>query len=140
MTLLQQAGAAVLLLSVTLFLQCGCAAALILWIRSIPRETREVQVFHCAALVMQTTIAVIVLHGVVILLWASCYRWLCLPSWESASYFSASSYATVGYGDVVLPKTWRMLGPLESIVGVLMCGLSVSVLFAIATRLAGRER
>jgi hypothetical protein len=70
----------------------------------------------------------------------SCYRWLCFPSWEAASYFSASSYATVGYVDVVLPKTWRMLGPLESIIGVLMCGLSVSVLFAIATRLAGRER
>ena len=41
MTLLQQAGAAVLLLSVTLFLQCGGAAALIIWIRSIPRETQR---------------------------------------------------------------------------------------------------
>ena len=84
MTLLQQAGAAVLLLLVTLFLQCGGAAALIIWIRSIPRETQEVRVFRCAALVMQTTVAVIILHGIVILLWASCYRWLCLPSWESA--------------------------------------------------------
>ena len=73
----QQLGAAVLLLLVTLSLQCGAAAALILWIRSIPRETRDVQVFHCAALVMQTTVAVIVLHGIVILLWSSCYRWLC---------------------------------------------------------------
>ena len=54
-------------------------------------------------------------------------------------YFSASSYATVGYGDVVLPSKWRMLGPLESMIGVLMCGLSVSLLFAIATRLIGRE-
>ena len=98
MTLLQQAGAAVLLLSVTLFLQCGGAAALIIWIRSIPRESQRVRVFRCAALVMQTTVAVIILHGIVILLWASCYRWLCLPSWESAFYFSASSYATVGYG------------------------------------------
>src|ERR1035441_10614833 len=68
MTLLQQAGAAVLLVLITLSLQCGGAAALILWIRSIPRETREVQVFHCAALVMQTTVAVIVLHGIAILL------------------------------------------------------------------------
>jgi voltage-gated potassium channel len=135
MTLLQQAGAAVLLLSVTLSLQCGGAAALILWIRSIPRETREVQVFHCAALVMQTTVAVIVLHGIVILLWASCYRWLCLPSWESAFYFSASSYATVGYGDVVLPSKWRLLGPLESMVGMLMSGVSIGLLFAAVTHL-----
>jgi voltage-gated potassium channel len=139
MILLQQAGAAVLLLSVTLSLQCGGAAALIFWIRSIPRETREVQVFHCAALVMQTTVAVIVLHGIVILLWASCYRWLCFPSWESAFYFSASSYATVGYGDVILPSKWRLLGPLESMVGMLMSGVSIGLLFAAVTHLVDGE-
>src|SRR5579864_7671693 len=135
MTFLQQAGAAVLLVLVTLFLQCGGAAALIIWIRSIPRESQRVRVFHCAALVMETTIAVIVLHGIVILLWASCYRWLCLPSWESSFYFSASSYATVGYGDVVLPSKWRLLGPLESMVGMLMSGVSIGLLFAAVTHL-----
>ncbi len=135
MTLLQQAGAAVLLVLITLFLQCGGAAALIIWIRSIPRETHKVRVLRCAALVMQTTVAVIVLHGIVILLWASCYRWLCLPSWESAFYFSASSYATVGYGDVVLPSKWRLLGPLESMVGMLMSGVSIGLLFAAVTHL-----
>jgi len=135
MTLLQQAGAAMILLLVTLSLQCGGAAALILWIRSIPRETRKVRVFRCAALVMQTTVAVIILHGIVILLWASCYRWLCLPSWESAFYFSASSYATVGYGDVVLASKWRPLGPLESMVGMLMSGVSIGLLFAAVTHL-----
>jgi len=139
MALLQQAGAAVLLLSVTLLLQCGGAAALILWIRSIPRESQRVRVFRCAALVMQTTVAVIVLHGIVILLWASCYRWLCLPSWESAFYFSASSYATVGYGDVVLPSKWRLLGPLESMVGMLMAGVSIGLLFAAVTHLVDGE-
>lgn len=135
MTFLEQAGAAILLVSLTLFLQCGGAAALIIWIRSIPRETHKVRVFHCAMLVMQTTIAVIILHGIVILLWASCYRWLCLPSWESAFYFSASSYATVGYGDVILPSKWRLLGPLESMVGMLMAGVSIGLLFAAVTHL-----
>jgi hypothetical protein len=91
------------------------------------------------SLVVQLTAAVIVLHGVLILFWAACYRWLCLPSSESALYFSATSYATVGYGEVVLPSNWRMLGPLESIVGVLMCGISVSVLFATVARLVSRE-
>ena len=141
MALLQQAGAAVLLLLVTLSLQCGGAAALILWIRSIPKESQRVRVFRCATLVMQTTIAVIVLHGIVILLWASCYRWLCLPTWESSFYFSASSYATVGYGDVVLASKWRLLGPLESMVGMLMSGVSIGLLFAAVTHLVdGKSR
>ena len=139
MTLLQQAGAAVLLVLASLFLQCGGAAALILWIRNIPRETQKVRVFHCAALVMQTTLAVIMLHGIVILLWSSCYRWLCLPSWESAFYYSASSYATVGYGDVVLPTKWRLLGPLESMVGMLMSGVSIGLLFAAVTHLVDTD-
>ena len=139
MTLLQQAGAAVLLVLITLSLQCGGAATLIIWIRSIPRESHKVRVFRCAALVMQTTVAVIVLHGIVILLWAGCYRWLCLPSWESSFYFSASSYATVGYGDVVVPSKWRLLGPLESMVGMLMSGVSIGLLFAAVTHLVDGE-
>ena len=139
MLLLQQAGAAVLLVLITLFVQCGGAASLIIWIRNIPRENRHVRVFHCAALVMQTTLAVILLHGIVILLWASCYRLLCFPSWESAFYFSASSYATVGYGDVLLPSKWRLLGPLESMVGMLMSGVSIGLLFAAVTHLVDGE-
>ena len=139
MTFLQQSGAAVLLVLITLTIQCGGAAALIIWIRNIPRETQKVRVFHCAALVMQTTVAVLMLHGIVILLWAGCYRWLCLPSWESGFYFSASSYATVGYGDVILPSKWRLLGPLESMVGMLMSGVSIGLLFAAVTHLVDGE-
>jgi hypothetical protein len=96
--------------------------------------------FRSAALVVRVTIAAIALHGLQVLVWAGCYRWLCLPSWESALYFSATSFTTVGYGDIILPSKWRLLGPIESILGILMCGLSVSLLFAIATRLMGNER
>src|SRR5271165_6020037 len=136
MTLLQQAGAAVLLVLITVCLQCAGVAALITWLRSVAaRGLHDLRMFHSAALVMQTTVVVIVLHGMVILLWASCYRGLCFASWESAFYFSASSYVTVGYGDVVLPLKWRLLGPLEGMVGMLMSGISVGLLFAVITYL-----
>jgi voltage-gated potassium channel len=58
---------------------------------------------------------------------------------DSAIYFSASSYFKLGCNDVGLPLKWRTLGPLESVIGVLMCGISVSLLFAIGTRLINRE-
>jgi hypothetical protein len=64
----------------------------------------------------------------------------CFPSWELAFYFSASSYSTVGCGDLILPSSWRLLGPLEATTGVLMCGISVSVLFALVTRLLDRDK
>jgi voltage-gated potassium channel len=77
----------------------------------------------------------IVLHVLQILIWAGFYRWHCLPSWEACSYFSSASYSTVGNSDMVLPPVWRLLDPVESITGVLMCGLSLNRLLAIATRI-----
>jgi len=140
MTLFHEIVTAVLLVLLTLWLQCGGLVALIFWVRrALAGDPHRLRPFRSTALVVQLTAAVIVLHGVLILFWAGCYRWLCLSSWESALYFSASSYATVGYGEVVLPSNWRMLGPLESVIGVLMCGISVSLLFATVTRLVSRD-
>jgi voltage-gated potassium channel len=140
MTLVREIAIEVCMVMVTLWLQSVGLAALILWIRcAVAGDLHRLGPFRSAVLVVRLTGAVIVLHGVLILFWASCYRRLCFSSWESALYFSASSYATVGYGDVVLPSNWRMLGPLESIIGVLMCGISVSVLFATVTRLVSRQ-
>lgn len=136
MTLIQQFGTAVFLVLLSLSLVCVGAAALIIWLRDVPkRDFQNVRLFHSAALVLQTAVAVILLHGLVILLWASCYRSLCFPTWESAFYFSASTYVTVGSDGVVLPSKWRLLGPLESMVGMLMAGLSVGLLFAAVTHL-----
>ena len=92
-----------------------------------------------AVLMVRFTTAIIALHLLHIVLWTAFYHWQCFPSWETAFYFSTSSYTTVGYGDVVLSQRWRTLGPVESVVGVLMTGLSVSVLFSIMTRLVERE-
>ena len=140
MTLLREIGVAACIVIVTLWLQSAGLAALILWIRrALASDLHRLGPFRSAVLVVQLVAAVIVLHGVLILFWASCYRRLCFSSWGSALYFSASSYATVGYGDIVLPSNWRMLGPLESIIGVLMCGISVSVLFATVARLVNRD-
>lgn len=139
MIVFHQALTAVLLLILTLWLQCAGVAVLIAWLRRVAaRDLYSLGPIRSAELVVKSTVAIIVLHGLVILLWASFYRARCFPSWELAFYFSSSSYATVGYGDVVLPSNWRLLGPLESMTGVLMCGLSVGILFALVTRLVDR--
>lgn len=39
-------------------------------------------------------------------------------------------YTTLGYGDVTLPARWRLLGPLEGAVGVLMFAWSTGILAA----------
>jgi hypothetical protein len=136
----RQASAAALLVTATLWLQSAGMAILIHWSKiCLAQGLKGLNQWRIAVLMIRFTTAMIVLHILEILLWAAFYRWRCLPSWESCFYFSATSYSTVGYGDIVLPRLWRSLGPVESITGVLMCGLSVSGLFAIVIRLVGNE-
>ena len=136
-----QAGAAAFLVLLTLSIQSGGMAALIHWIRvrEIARGKYPLGPLRSAILMVRFTSVIIVLHLLQILLWAGFYRWICFPSWEAAFYFSAASYSTVGYGDLILPRVWRSLGPLESVTGVLMCGLSAALLFTIVLRLVERE-
>ena len=58
----------------------------------------------------------------------------CLPDAESAFYFSGVTYATLGYGDLLLPKEWRMFGPIEALTGGLMIGLSIAFFFVIISK------
>jgi hypothetical protein len=52
-------------------------------------------------------------------------------SFQAALYCSAQNYTALGYGDIMLPEPWRMLGPLEAINGLLLFGLSTALMFAI---------
>jgi voltage-gated potassium channel len=76
--------------------------------------------------------AIIILHMIEIAIWAAFYFGNSLFSdFETALYFSTTSYTTIGFGDVVLPRAWRMLGGIEGVTGVLLCGLSTAFVFAI---------
>src|SRR5580765_5517283 len=78
----------------------------------------------------------VLLHLAEIAVWALFYWWQqCLPDAESSFYFSGVTYTTVGYGDLVLPKEWRLLGSVEGLTGILMCGLSTGLFFAVVSRL-----
>ena len=86
-------------------------------------------------IVIALTCWLILIHLAEIAVWGLFFFWRgCLPDAESAFYFSAVTYTTVGYGDLVLPRTWRMLAPIEALTGILMCGLSTGLFFALISR------
>jgi hypothetical protein len=75
MTLFREIGTTVLLVILTLWLQSAGLAALIFWVRrALAGDPHRLRPFRSTALVVQLTAAVIVLHGVLILFWAGCYR------------------------------------------------------------------
>ena len=52
------------------------------------------------------------IHLAEIAIWGLVYSWQnCLPDAESAFYFSGVTYTSLGYGELLLPKPWRMLSP-----------------------------
>ena len=75
-------------------------------------------------------------HLVDIALWAVLFR-ICgeFPGLGTAYYHSAVNYTTLGYGDLVMTPSWRMLGPLEAADGMLMFGVSTALIFALTQRL-----
>jgi voltage-gated potassium channel len=140
MVFLHQAGTAIVLVTLTLALHSTGMAGLIQWAQShLPRGIHRLGPLRSTVLMVRLTSLIVSLHMLEILLWALFYRSKCFATWEDAFYFSATSYSTVGYGDLVLQPSWRIVGPVESITGVLMCGLSASFLFAIVTRLVEHD-
>ena len=63
-----------------------------------------------------------------------------MPSLETSFYFSSVTYATIGYGDIVLPETWRLLAAMEGLTGILMCGWSGAFFFAVVSKLYARTQ
>ena len=63
---------------------------------------------------------------------------LCLDEFSElyeAVYHSAVNFTSLGYGDVVMSRRWKLLGPLEAANGVLMFGMTSAALMAILQHL-----
>ena len=90
------------------------------------------------ALVHHSLLIIVLFSGIMLLhitetsMWAVFYYTRGLfEDFETALYFSLTSYTTIGYGDVLLPHRWRLLGAVEGVSGVLLCGVSTAFIFAV---------
>jgi hypothetical protein len=92
-------------------------------------------------LLVRLAAVTILAHLIEIGLWAGFFVWKgAMPDWEHSFYFSAVTYATIGYGDIVLPQGWRLLAAMEGLTGILMCGWSAAFFFAVVSKLHARPR
>ena len=105
-------------------------------VRRREKIKQRISFAYAAVLLMLLFLALILLHVIEAAIWAGFfYGGGLFPDFESALYFSLTTYSTAGYGDVLLPPKWRLLGTIEAISGVLLCGLSVAFLFAVVNAL-----
>ena len=135
--MLRQILVAFVLVSINVSIHAIGMVALFQWVtRMRPRIERKFGPRDEIWLLIRIFAVIISLPLTQICTWAAFYTLSGeLANFETALYFSISSYTTIGYGDVVLPPRWRLLGGIEGVTGVLMFGWSTGAIFAVAARL-----
>jgi predicted exporter len=89
-----------------------------------------------AVFTLLIVLAIFVLHGIEIWLFALLYLAIgAVDGLENALYFSTISYSTVGYSDTHATAAWRLLGPFESILGIILLGWSTAFFFRVLGRI-----
>jgi hypothetical protein len=91
------------------------------------------------ALLLGAMLAMLVGNLVQVAIWAGLFL-ACgeFNDFTTAFYHSVVNFSTLGYGDVVMSEQRRLLGGLEAANGVLMFGLTTSVLYAVLHALMRR--
>ncbi|SFR98172.1 Ion channel [Yoonia litorea] len=88
------------------------------WLTRAPHRPKLIMVLCLTALwvLVQMTIAV--------WMWALTFLLLgVFPTLETSVYFSLVSFTTLGFGDILLPIEWRLLGGMAALNGLLNIGL-----------------
>jgi hypothetical protein len=94
-------------------------------INASPSRTGDVRLLSMVMVVM------LIGNYVQMALWAALFLLLGeFNDFTTALYFSGVTFATLGYGDVVLSPQWRLLSPLEAANGILMFGVSTAIMTA----------
>ena len=122
------------LMGVCVAVHASGVSAAMRWLFRLPQAPQK----FLASTWLFTRVAawIILLHLVEIAVWGAFYAWQgAMPDLQSAFYFSAVTYTTTGYGDLVLPTDFRLAGGVEALTGILMCGWSTGFFFAIVSRM-----
>lgn len=83
-------------------------------------------------LLIAAAIGLFTIHTAEIWSFAALYLVLqAAPDFEQALYFSTVTYASIGYGDVLMAKPWRILGAIEGATGVILLGWSTAFLVSL---------
>ena len=73
-------------------------------------------------------------------IWASAFVALDIfATWEASVYFSLVAFTTLGFGDILLPPDWRLLGGMAAANGLLVFGLLTAMLVETLRQIRQRQ-
>jgi len=117
----------------TVALQVMAQAVLLANVRFIDRRTRgRTELRRTFWILLGAVVPLFFGHLAQAGLWAGFLVWLgALQVYNDAFYFSLVTFATLGYGDIVLAPGYRIFGALGATCGSLMLGWSTALIFAV---------
>lgn len=141
MNLFVQLAVATGMVLATILVHLAGLAGLLLVIRRQGRRTGVRRRWHDVIGIIGAATALFVVHGIEIWAYALLYSGTgALADFGTALYFSTSTYTTIGYGDVLLGESWRIVGAIEGANGVILLGWSTAFFVAMVARITIVER
>ncbi|MEO1649403.1 MAG: ion channel [Pseudomonadota bacterium] len=121
-------GAAVILACV-IVQSAMVAASLVALSRFGQGQHAAFSVLRVSVMIGAMTLWLMLIHATSICAWALTYLSLgVFHDWETAVYFAAVAFTTLGFGDVIPPAEWRQLAGLCAAHGLLVFGVSSAAL------------
>jgi hypothetical protein len=140
-SVLSQLAIGSLLMIITTFVHAACTLAALWALRMMHADrwglgSRWTRVTLIAALVVMMFLAAIL----EITIWAATYLVVgAMSALEPALYFSTVTFTTLGYGDVTLNDSWRLMASFEAVNGIILIGWTTALIFAFVRRVASHD-
>lgn len=130
------------LISLTILIHVGFTAAIELGMKREhlwPGE--DASFIRFVTLLVTMTLLLLLSISLCVWLWALCLLWLgVFHDAETSVYFSMVSFTTLGFGDIVLDKQWRILSGLMGANGLIIFGLTTAVLVDFLSRFRDKRQ
>jgi voltage-gated potassium channel Kch len=140
--LIQQIAIGSVLMIVTSVIHAGCTIAA-LWALRRSDADRRVSNSRRAAVMLISALVLMMFYASLFeaLIWALTYLAVgAISGLEEALYFSTVTYTTLGYGDVVLDQSWRLLASFQAANGIIMFGWTTALIVSFITHVVIQRR
>ena len=115
--------------------------AVIRVVRATAARWHSLPTLRLSTVMIGTVWVLMVAHICEIVIWSFAYGIVdAAPQDADPLYFAFVNFTTLGYGDIVPVRRWRLLGPMTAMNGVLLFGWSTAVIFHILSLTIRKEK
>ena len=127
--LLLQIGLGCVLIAIATALQAIGIGLAMMWRPVLARWVARARLMHMSMVISAAGLWFLSGQMIGVWIWSAALLWLgAFATFEPALYYALAAYTTLGFGDVLPPPEWRILGAVIGANGMLGFGLGTAAL------------